>query len=520
MLGRGDDVDVKLDDVAASRRHAVLHVGPTVRLEDLGSANGTLVRGRALAPKEQFELNDGDSVEIGTSLIVLQRDELSANARPWNLVTHVRFLEEMRATAPPYGVLRFQLLAPPGLAQQVLSTELGPDDTVASFGPGQFEILAPALRLDAMHSLADKVSARLVAEGARVRVGLAHAPEDGVEPEALIAASARPASKDPAPGFVVRDDAMTNLYRLVDRVAPSLLNVLILGETGVGKEVLAAELHRRSKRSTGPFVRLNCAALTETLLESELFGHEKGSFTGAVKQKLGLLETAKGGTVLLDEIGEVPPSIQAKLLRVLEERQVLRVGGIKPEPINVRFIFATNRDLEAEVARGAFRADLFYRVNGISLVIPPLRERVSEIEPLVNQLVLKAAQREGRETPVVTADAMTALRQWPWPGNIRELRNVVERAMLLAGDGPITREAIALGAGTAPVGGKANAPAVAPLREEREAAEKRAVLDALDAAQGNQTKAAELLGVSRRTLVSRLQEYGLTKPRKKPEPGA
>ncbi len=514
VLGRGDEATIKLDDVAASRRHAVLHVGATVRLEDLGSANGTLYRGRRLDSGEQVDLQVGDSVEIGTSLLVLQRDDLPEGSRPWNLETHQRFLETIDACEPPFSILRMQVLAAPGVAQEVLSSTLAPDDTVASFGPGQFEVLALGRAPAQATALAATIQTRLTAAGAKVRLGLAHAPQDGTEAEALIAASARP-SEPPAPGFIVRDDAMTSLYRMVDRVAPSLINVLLLGETGVGKEVLASEIHHRSKRATGPFVRLNCAALTESLLESELFGHEKGSFTGAIKQKLGLLESAKGGTVLLDEIGEVPGSIQAKLLRVLEERQVLRVGAIKPEPINVRFIFATNRDLEAEVARGAFRADLFYRVNGISLVIPPLRERVAEIEPLARQFIVKAAQRESRETPELTSEALMTLKHWPWPGNIRELRNVVERAVLLAGDSAITSDLFALGKGSKSM--PTTAGGSSGLREEREAAEKRAVLEALDKAGGNQTKAAELLGISRRTLVNRLQDYGLTKTRKKPD---
>ncbi|MGV3620645.1 MAG: sigma-54 interaction domain-containing protein, partial [Archangium sp.] len=318
----------------------------------------------------------------------------------------------------------------------------------------------------------------------------------------------------PAPGFVVRDDAMAAIYRLVDRIAPSQINVLLLGETGVGKEVLAAEIHRRSKRAAGPFLKLNCAALSESLLESELFGHEKGAFTGAIKQKQGLLEAARGGTVFLDEVGEMPASIQAKLLRVLEERKVLRVGATTPEEIDVRFVFATNRDLEAEVARGAFRSDLYFRVNGISVVIPPLRERRDELEPLARHFLSDAAQREKRPAPEFTRDAIDALHAWPWPGNIRELKNVIERALLLAGDETLSSEALGLGVTT----GRREVVASTSssnLRDEREAAERRAVMDALDKTGGNQTKAAELLGVSRRTLVTRLQHYGLTKPRKK-----
>jgi two-component system, NtrC family, response regulator AtoC len=512
VLGRGEDATLRLDDAAASRRHAVLHLGSVVRLEDLGSANGTTVRGRKLASGEAVDVQPGDSIELGTSLAVLQTDELSASTTPWTLVTHTRFMEAVRGTKPPFGVVRLQVLAAPGLAQRVLSAELSAHDTVATFGPGQFEVLVPGRASEATTRLMEGLSAKLVAAGARVRAGCASAPVDGTDADHLLAACAAPSSQ-PAPGFLVRDDAMVSISRLMDRVAPSQINVLLLGETGVGKEVLASELHRRSKRSAGPFVKLNCAALTESLLESELFGHEKGAFTGAVKQKQGLLETAKGGTVFLDEVGELPESLQAKLLRVLEERKVLRVGGTTPEPIDVRFVFATNRDLEAEVERGAFRRDLFYRINGISISIPPLRERVGEIEPLARQFVAEACERDQRPVPEITPEALAMLKSWPWPGNIRELKNVMERALLLAGDGPVGPEALAID-GHEPPGKALSGNA---LKDERDAAEKRAVLEALEKTNGNQTKAAELLGISRRTLVNRLTAYGMTKPRKKSE---
>ncbi len=510
-LGRGEDAEVRVDDAAASRRHAVLHLGETVKLEDLGSANGTLVGGRKLAARESVELFAGDAIEIGTSLLVLQPDVLSEQSRPWSLHPHAKFVEAVASAKPPFGVIRLNVSAPPGVAQDVLSAELDADALIASFAPGQFEVLVKAKTRDELRATLERLSSKLVARGARVRAGCASAPLDGATADALLAACAQ-RSLAPAPGFVVRDDTMAALYRLVDRIAPGTINVLLLGETGAGKEVLATEIHRRSARRDKSFLRLNCAALTETLLESELFGHEKGSFTGAIKTKPGLLETAKGGTVMLDEIGEISASLQSKLLRVLEERKVMRVGGLSAEPIDVRFIFATNRDLEAEVARGAFRADLYYRVNGIALLIPPLRERVAEIEPLAKSFANEFAAREGRHAPEITPEAVAVLRAWPWPGNIRELRNVIERAVLMAGEGAITASTLSVGKG-APV--EAPAPAAGNLRDEREAAEKRAVLEALEKCDGNQTKAAELLGVSRRTLVTRLQQYGLTRPRGK-----
>jgi transcriptional regulator with AAA-type ATPase domain len=487
-----------------------------------GSANGSSRRGHTLASDVPVHLDAGDVIEIGQSLVIVQRDDLSGPTRPWTLGSHASFVDALERAPSPFAVLRLHVVAPQGVAQGVLSASLPPEAVVASFGPGRFELLVPKLSRDQGSALCTSLSSALVKAGARVQSGSAFAPDDGATAGALLAACAGP-SPATSDDDERRDGAMTEIYRLVDRVAPSNINVLLLGETGVGKEVLAGEIHKRSRRAKGPLLRLNCAALTETLLESELFGHEKGAFTGAVKQKPGLLETARGGSVFLDEFGELPPSLQAKLLRVLEERQVLRVGAVSAIPIDVRFIFATNRDLDAEVARGAFREDLLYRVNAVSIVIPPLRERPSELEPLALRFAEDAARRDGREIPTWTPEAWSALRAWPFPGNIRELKNVVDRAILMAGDSPIDVAALGLGKKTASAPTKAPTPPSssneAPLlREERDVAEKRSVLDALERANGNQTQAAKLLGVSRRTLVTRLTAYGLTKPRKKREP--
>jgi DNA-binding NtrC family response regulator len=511
-LGRGDDADIKLDDTSASRRHAILHLGANVRLEDLGSSNGTMVRGQRLDAKQTVDLGAGDSVELGKTLAVLQPDELSDRSRPWTLLSHARFVETVNAGRAPCGVLRLQVVASPGVAQDVLSEALDSKDVVASFGPGMFEVFAPGRDGAQAKALAEKLSTKLVAANARVRVGHAAAPVDGKTADDLIVACSRPAAAS-SPGFVVRDDAMAALYRMVDRIAPSNISVLLLGETGSGKEVLASEIHLRSKRNGKPFMRINCAALTQTLLESELFGHVKGAFTGATSDHTGLFEAGNGGSVLLDEIGEIPAEVQAKLLRVLEERRVMPVGATESRPIDVRFIFATNRDLEAEVARGAFRSDLYYRVNGISLVIPPLRERVSEIEPLARTFAVEAAGRDHRPAPDFAPEAVAALRAHPWPGNIRELRNVIDRAVLLAGEGAIGPGALGLG-GKEPAGGGTpddsdNLPDAVKL------AKKRKVLEALEKCDQNQTKAAKLLGISRRTLVTLLQEYGMTRPRAK-----
>jgi transcriptional regulator with PAS, ATPase and Fis domain len=321
---------------------------------------------------------------------------------------------------------------------------------------------------------------------------------------------------------------------------------------------MAKEIHRLSPRAGKPFVGLNCAALTETLLESELFGHERGAFSGAVNTKPGLFEVAEKGTVFLDEIGEMSSSIQAKLLRVLEERQVLRVGGLSPRSIDVRFLAASHKDLEGEVAAGRFRQDLYFRLNGITVEIPPLRERVSEIEGLCTAFIVDAARRNRRtEVPTVSREALSLLKHYAWPGNIRELRNIVERAVLLCTDGriaaehlpverlqrhrvttppapvraappapawrhisddddegPHTRPAVRV-ASRAPNDAGAAGPAPGEnLKEAVTDLERQRIVDALRKCGGNQTKAAELLGISRRTLVNRLNQFELPRPRK------
>ena len=307
-----------------------------------------------------------------------------------------------------------------------------------------------------------------------------------------------------------------DLEYLVSRVAPSAINALIVGETGVGKEVMARTLHERSSRAKGPYVCVNCAALSETLLESELFGYERGAFTGAVQAKPGLLETAHGGTAFLDEIGEMPIALQAKLLRVLEQREVQRIGALKPQSIDVRFLFATNRDLEAEVGAGRFRSDLYFRVNGITISIPPLRERVAEIEPLARAFVARASAESGRARPPALSPQVTdLLRVYGWPGNVRELRNLMERAVVLCAGDVIGLEHLPLQ--------KMRLSPPPPAKDEAaidpdlagEPDERKRIEKALEKAGGNQTHAAKLLGVSRRTLVSRLRDYALPRPRKK-----
>jgi transcriptional regulator with PAS, ATPase and Fis domain len=328
----------------------------------------------------------------------------------------------------------------------------------------------------------------------------------------------------PAPQPVVQDPSMQRLYELASRVAQSHISVLVRGETGVGKELLAEAIHQRSPRAQGPFVRINCAAFSETLLESELFGHEKGAFTGATQAKPGLIEAAHGGTLFLDEVGEMPLSVQVKLLRVLEDRKLLRVGGLQQRSVDVRFVAATHQDLDACVARGTFRQDLYFRINGFTLTIPPLRERVGEIATLSRFFIDRLAGEQGRSPPALTQEALELLEKHSWPGNLRELRNVMGRALVLCQEGAIQPEHLVFDTQPRPpvVDEDLTQPSAQPLPmaqaggtlgEDIAALERQRILAALEQCAGNQTRAAKLLGISRRTLVTRLGEYGIPRPR-------
>jgi transcriptional regulator with GAF, ATPase, and Fis domain len=296
------------------------------------------------------------------------------------------------------------------------------------------------------------------------------------------------------------------MQRLAERialVARTRSTVLLLGETGTGKERVATEIHAASARAARPFVRVHCAALAETLLESELFGHERGAFTGAGSRREGRFKIADGGTILLDEIGEISPSIQVKLLRVLQERTFERVGGSDPLTVDVRLIAATNRDLRAMVAAGAFRADLFYRLNVISVDVPALRERRSDIPALVEHFVARLARDLGVPVPIVTGEAMRLLTRYDWPGNVRELENVLERALVLSRSGSMT--ASDLESHFAPVPDGALRPRL-PGSTFAEI-ERHAILTTYEACGRSPSRTAEVLGLSLRTVHYRLREY-------------
>ena len=587
-IGRAESCEVRINEPSVAPRHAVLHIGAELALEDLGSPSGTRIGDVQIEAGKQVPFSPGISVSLGTVSIVVQKSSYAPPRRIW---THGYFesrLEEECIRAErfktQFSVLRVRCEpnVDPVVIEEILANVLRLVDVVGSYRPGEYEVILQGTHPEGADLVGRRILANIAERGLKAQIGLACYPRDGRSADALserAGAAARGEvggehSPHGEPARSVADHGpMQHIHRLTERIAASMINVLIMGETGVGKERLAEMVHQLSPRADKPFLRLNVAALTETLLESELFGHERGAFTGAVQAKPGLLETAHGGTVFLDEIGELPMTIQVKLLRVLEGQQVFRVGSLKPRSIDVRFVAATNRDLEAEVVRGAFRQDLFFRLNGISLVVPPLRERLSELPELAKEFIAEACRKSSRtDEPTISNEALALMNRYGWPGNIRELRNVIERAVLLCSNGPITlahlpvekmsatfaarqvvsrtplfprsdmtlleekagaaaaaeaiKEEIAVTLTPPPsiahlhVNGSTTPPRLSAalkskdLRIDMKDYERQRILDALASCAGNQTAAAKLLGVSRRMLVNRLNVYGIPRPRK------
>lgn len=323
------------------------------------------------------------------------------------------------------------------------------------------------------------------------------------------AAARSPEGRSALRRIVGAGPAMRRLLTRVEAVAGSEATVLIRGENGTGKELVARAIHRAGGRRTGPFVAVHCAALNPNLLESELFGHEAGAFTGAARRKDGYLEAARGGVLFLDEISEVPLDTQVKLLRSLQERAYVRVGGTELVACDFRLVAATNKDLEAEVAAGRFRSDLYYRLDVVPLRIPPLRERSEDLPELVAHFSARAAAAEGLDAPVADPSFIDALSSYGWPGNVRELENLIERLIVLYKPRRLGAELLMLEAperfGAPGVAGpSAESPAAAPVQDD----ERAATMEALRRSGGNRTKAAQLLGISRRTLYYRLERLG------------
>jgi two-component system NtrC family response regulator len=371
----------------------------------------------------------------------------------------------------------------------VIMTAYGTIETaVSAVKAGAADYLAKPLNLDELlhriHQIQDR--RRLLTENRELRAALAE--------------------RHRVEGIIGESGAMQEMLSVVRRVAPSDATVLIRGESGTGKELIARALHYASPRAARPLVKVNCAALAESLLEAELFGHEKGAFTGAVTARKGRFELADGGSLFLDEIGDLPPHLQVKLLRVLQEREFERVGSSRPIKVDVRLLAATHRNLEALVREGRFRDDLYYRINVVTIQLPPLRERREDVPMLIDHFLRAFADKNGKSIRGLTREAREALLRYDYPGNVRELENLIERAVVLTRDDvidltdlPLTLEAQA----AEPESGAGLVAAVEGL-------ERRMIREALAKADGIQTRAAELLGIGERVLRYKLKKYGLS----------
>ncbi len=402
--------------------------------------------------------------------------------------------------APPDGLtlLKRAREARPGMAVILMTAYATAQTAVEAMKAGAYDYLVKPFELDELRLRVKKLERELEL-GEDVRA---------LEREnALLKREAGAALR--LDRMIGRSAVMRDVFELAEKVAGTDATVLVRGESGTGKSLLARAIHRSSPRAGGPFVIVNCGALPENLLESELFGHEKGAFTGAVARKPGRFLTAVGGTLFLDEIGEMSPALQVKLLQVLEEKQFYAVGSDHPTEVDVRIIAATNRELEDAIEEGGFREDLFYRLNVFPIAVPPLRARREDIPVLLDHFL----SRFGRTFGDLAADARESLLDYPFPGNVREMENLVERAAILAGSATIEKRHFpALGTRRPPSGasGGVAAPEIPDEGLHLEDLEKELILKALEKAGGNKTQAARLLGLTRRTLYSRLERYGLS----------
>jgi DNA-binding NtrC family response regulator len=558
VVGREAPADVIIPDECLSRSHArfTLVAAEAVAVEDLGSLNGTKIGGERV---ERATVRSGDEVMLGT-IAAAVHVLLGDDAPPLGLEGHdafiagidaeiarARFFGRSLAVLMVHSATRERGLLPrwcPRVRQL-----LRPVDRIGLYGAGVVEILLPECGLEEALARGGAIVAE-VAEEQPLVCGVATFPSAGSSAEALVSAAhdavrstrpsaplqsaargalstpgALPAARDEDGDLVVRSPAMRDLAQTAARVARSSIPVLLRGETGSGKEVLARLIHDSGPRRGKPLVCVNCAAIPPQLVESTLFGHEKGAFTSALQQQKGFFEAAEGGTILLDEIGELPAPAQATLLRVLEAKRFTRVGSVREIDLDVRVLAATHRDLEAMSETGAFRRDLFYRLNTMEVSIPPLRERREDIAPLAARFLARETDAARRGPMRIGPEALLLLERYEWPGNVRELRNAVERAVVIAEGDTITPrdlpERIRARAAR-PERGTASIPAASPppapvptytgsLKDRIEGFERDTLIATLSQVNGSQTEAARLLDLPLRTMQHKVKRYGLKK---------
>lgn len=421
-----------------------------------------------------------------TAISLVQRFESDADPACDALVMDVRMPDLDGIQAMQRIKARF-----PDMPVVVMTGHGTIDDAVHAIKLGAYDYITKPFPKEKLLGVLDRLfdHTRLARENRELREGL-HLPAQGGP-------------------IIFRSQAFRAVYDLTLQVAASDANILVTGESGTGKELIAAAVHNNSTRKGKQLVSVNCAALSDTLLESQLFGHMRGAFTGAVMNQKGLLEEADGGTLFLDEIGDVSPAIQAKLLRVIQQKEFIVVGSTKPRKVDVRFVAATNRDLMFEVNEGRFREDLYYRLNVIGIHLPPLRERLEDVEPLASHFLAIHASRMMKAVHSISKEALAVLLDYSWPGNVRELENVIERAMILARSDTLTAELLPLGVGkkTLP---RQSIPLV-PL----DAIERQHIDSVLRETGFHKSRSAEILGISRKTLDRKIAEYGFSVPEHK-----
>jgi DNA-binding NtrC family response regulator len=561
VIGRDPYVEVAIDDQNLSRRHARFEVlGDEVWVEDLDSTNGTTLNGQEI---RRVKMTVGDEVTMGG---VTASIHVLLPTRRLGIDTHDHFLtaledEVVRAHTFKRSLALVMLKAPTSLQKdkaqlaEEIREHLRPVDRLALYSQDTVEILLPEATVEQSTALAHELLASEALAGDRMLgFGIAVYPETGTSAEELLevsrAAQRRASPEQPvqlAPiqgqswehqpppstgdqGPVVRSPAMRDIYATIERLANKVIPVLLIGETGTGKEVVARAIHEGGPRSKKRMACINCGAIPATLVESVLFGHERGAFTGASHHSKGIFEEADGGTVLLDEIGELSASAQAALLRVLETKQITRVGSNKEIPVDVRIIAATNRDLEAMCEQGHFREDLLYRINAMTLKIPPLCERPEEIAPLAELFIQQANEANGCNVQGIEIEAMRPLHQYPWPGNVRELRNAIERAVVITHSERITIEDLPQRVLDHARGLTAGAKRPSTEQEDEQGTqgsldlddgvdfktrmqrlEAQVILEALRQADWNRAEAAQLLQMPVRTLSHKINQHGIKK---------
>ncbi|MBA3465285.1 MAG: sigma 54-interacting transcriptional regulator [Deltaproteobacteria bacterium] len=519
-FGRSRGATINLDHEKVSRMHAkVRRTGDLIEVEDLGSRNGTRVNGEKVEGKHR--LAHGDEISVGPIVAIVGAS--SALRRPAAVADPAT--GEQRLVAEVDRAVRYHRpvtvamirVANDSVIDSIAAT-LRPMDMIAEDAGDDYLVILPELSRSEGDAAIKRALDFARATNTPATSSTALCPDDGTSVDVLMSQlraglrTGRVARAETAvpTNPVVHDPAMQRVYTLVERISDTPMTVLLLGETGVGKEIVCEAIHRRSSRRDRPLIKLNCAALPETLLESELFGHERGAFTGADRRKVGFFEAADGGTLFLDEIGDMPLALQAKLLRVLERKVITRVGGTTEVATDARLIAATHRDLDADVRAGRFRQDLLFRIGGFTIAIPPLRDRPGEIVPLAEHFARTTAAEQGRATPTFTDDAREALTAYAWPGNVRELRNAVERALVLSSD--------VIAASDLPDRMHDATHQVRPVARSSDVrghlaeVERAAIVAALEADSNNQTRAARRLGLSRRALIYKMEKYGLKPP--------